>query len=301
MNVMRTAFAKVISPPSVEEAASSEDAGPVQEEARKRFQGYRTELEKRADVVTALIGSGKLLEAAKEINALSKAVRYVGNAGKEFMILGNKLTSFVEEKAADGVPITNTNLVRIHSSFTDLVEKTESGIQTAERASVIEDEIDPSRQLQRFEATKTQLLKTLMEEGYVVAKAPVIIVTTPFLRADLVKQYFNAETFQGYVILKNQVVIGVSPDFIKAYTSKKVTKKDKKHGIGYSDQALNHVLDVLREKQKSARYVIAGAPHERFRTAWLWVMPDKDLNLLRTCTSSGSLRIDKWDLSFSGV
>jgi hypothetical protein len=292
---MRNAFGKAMQ--DIDDGSS----GPAQEEARKRYQGYNAELQKRAEVVSTLITSGKLVDAAKEINALAKAVRYVGNFGKEFMVLGNKIQSFVEEKAADDERITNTNLIKINTSFEELVSKTEAGIHAAVNASANEPEIDPARQLQRFDATKTQLVKELMDVGYVVAKAPVIVVTTPFLRADVVKQYFNAELFQGYVILKGQMVIGVTPDGAARLGNKAPTKKAQKLGTGIYDKALNEILSTLNDKYKSAKYVVAGTSHERFRAAWIWVMRDKDLNLLRTCTSSGNLKIDKWDLSFSGV
>lgn len=126
-----------------------------------------------------------------------------------------------------------------------------------------------------------ELIKKANEYNVTIGKASVI----PIGNFDifLAQQYFDTEVFQGYVIFKNQMVIGIK-------------RNEEKISI-------QKVLENLNEGSNANYMLISNKPYlskeTGFNISWYWVIPEKDVKKFAHLfkQSSNNISFNSWGIS----
>jgi hypothetical protein len=174
----------------------------------------------------------------------------------------------------------------------------------------LHDALDKSgNALSKYEKSRDQIEKAILDTGFVVTYAPVMPISTPILDvARLTSNGFKSETFAGYPILHNQFVVGVSMDRIFQEVDEMLGTELKKVGKTPTEdqrQAVyDNILDSVKSRFPSQRLRPVGAPYHWYNAVWFWMLPESHYKLLKSCTISAttveSLNLKKWSFPFRG-
>lgn len=170
--------------------------------------------------------------------------------------------------------------------------------------SIIEDvttheQLDPVKDLpglnnlSDYDSDANEIQVKLNKSGVFVGHAPVLPMASPPLSQEaLKKNAFLAEDFNGYPILKKQLVVGFSNEYVQQHISKSMKR----------EAVLEELVNIVKAKYKSLKLVQVGPAAGWYGATWFWLVPDRDLGLLRKSTISGpgstSLKVSKWSFPF---
>lgn len=124
------------------------------------------------------------------------------------------------------------------------------------------------------------------KKRFIAIRIPIVAVTDPLLQKERLARFkLCDDTIFGYPFIKNQVLIGVSSDWIV---------KDFKRQVG---PAVEEMLEALEEQTKT-KYVSLGVPKLRGQVFWVWVATERDVRYLNQASLGGHFRVTGWDLPF---
>lgn len=160
---------------------------------------------------------------------------------------------------------------------------------------------------------------------YLAARAPIVFQAKsnrPITVPDLKKAGFECESLAGYPMLHNQLVLGLSPTWAVKYMKEKVTdyrvsktvdpklsklsKLLKNNSVSLSRQAQSIVNDVTAEylieliqTKVNTPLMLVALPHVEAKGLWYWLMPIREIDLLRRVGGS-NIKITSWGFAFQG-
>lgn len=174
----------------------------------------------------------------------------------------------------------------------------------------INDMLDKSgNALSKYEKSRDQIEKTMLDSGFVVTYAPVLPISTPILDVSrLNSNGFKSETFAGYPIIHDQFIVGISMDRIFQEVDDMLGVRLKDTGKTPTEEQRQEVYDNLLDSVKSKfsrqRLRPVGAPYHWYNAIWFWMLPESHYKLLKSCTISAatveSLHLKKWSFPFRG-
>lgn len=149
--------------------------------------------------------------------------------------------------------------------------------------------------LKGFEGTMNDLQTGLIRSPFYVGRAPIVPITAPILSLqNLKKNGFKADPFQGYSILHNQIVAGLSSEFVRTEMSKDPKAK--------AVDIYQEFIDVVKSKHKSLDLIQLGREVPYWSATWSWLIPSRDFKVLASSTSSGrpasSINVKSWGFPF---
>lgn len=152
--------------------------------------------------------------------------------------------------------------------------------------------------LNEYSVDLDSIKRKLINQPYFVGYTSVLPVVTPFLSMQaLTDSGFQAELYHGYTILKKQFVAGLSTDYIRKRLE---SESDRKLT---ADDVYNEFIDLIKAKHRGLNLVSLGNTVSVENCAFTWLMPDRQLRVLRTCTSAGrgskNLNIKSWGFPFT--
>lgn len=300
-------------------------------ESRHRMLGSL--LDMKAPEVRELILSRKFGAARTAIIPLMAAFQKVGPketvnsprslAAQRMLRFVNKVQSYVEVHAADNKRISNKSLNSMAMAFDMVVDQAR---QVLSETETVPDHVEDARdrrttsayepenidevriKLANFDASRDEVRRDVSKYGYTLKKVPILFNSEPFLDMVKVKRYFNADSFEGWPVLKQQIVLGMTSHYIKKKGVKFLTQKQrtlqlrdpKNPSLGWAGPLFLEMIEALNEKYPGKKYIAVAGVHVWDHASWMWVMPAKEYNLLRSCSAAPStLRVKAWSLAFS--
>jgi len=246
--------------------------------------------------------------------------------GMRFLRYANNVQSFIENATVEGHQVVPKELYVMQGAFSRICEHVEKFLAEADvtpedqapaRITGAAPELDldeVKKQLTQFDAKRHDLEKDIIKFGYSMRKVPVVLDAEPMLRRAELSKYFNCGTFEGYTILRDQIVMGMSsnlidrqsnPDYDNPNDAPRKGRLVNRHKFS-SAEVFKQMLDSLNAKYPGGRYIVIGQPKAWLgrdaleKTSWVWVMTSKDFDLLRRCSlSPGVLRVKSWQMAFS--
>lgn len=140
--------------------------------------------------------------------------------------------------------------------------------------------------LKRTKFEQKRLLD-IRKKDFVVARAPVIPVSSPALIPETLKSAgFSVERIRYYAVLQKQLVIGLSSHYMAENRGKK------------PQDLLNPILEHLRRQIGQSVAVVSGSV-KWDQGLWFWVMPQREYARLRSTVRGDSLKITNWGFAFA--
>lgn len=293
---------------------------------------------KRSQIEAALL-EGNFVEVMNHITPLAQAFRTVGprevtanasrksSLGMRFLRYANNVQSFIENAQAEGQQVVPkeryvmqgafSRICIIAEDFLSKVAVTEDDYSERSSGNEAEEKLnldEVRKQLTQYDAKRHDLEKDIIKFGYSMRKVPLVLDAEPMLRRAELSKYFNCGTFEGYTVLREQIVMGMSstlidkqsnPDYERPSDAPRKGRLVNRHKFSSAD-VFKQMLDSLNAKHANGRYIVVGQPKAWLsrdaleKTSWVWVMTSKDFDLLRRCSvSPGTLRIKSWQMAFS--
>jgi len=157
---------------------------------------------------------------------------------------------------------------------------------------------------------ESRLQTAIMRKSVVVVSdapiLPMVSLSSARLRAagigcvDLVQREGSRSTalgpqaLQGYVALTNQKVVGVSKAYIaellEGATARGAAAKEK-----LLEGAYQEVLDIFHARHPG--HEVLGEPYAWWEARWFWLMPKRELAVLRRVAGS-SFAVKRWSFAF---
>jgi hypothetical protein len=284
-------------------------------------------LESKATLVAGLLSDREFKAAKPHMQELARTFdrfdrdefrkREGLGIGTRFLHFQNAIQSHVELRASEGKRPSersvNEMVLAVKRIADQSVELLEAHAKKMKVTSAEDDEEEdkpadttwtglPEFELRKFNEKREDILRALHRHGYLLTKAPVALVTHPAIQLEKAKKFFNIEALDGYPILHDQVVIGLDGSYIKTFMAKRAESKE----FNKVQDVFNHFADLVKEKYASKNYTVVGRSALWPRTgvqkvSWLWLMPQRDFNLLRSCSFGSGLVIKNWGLAFSEI
>lgn len=139
--------------------------------------------------------------------------------------------------------------------------------------------------LKKYEKFESLLPKSLQGKAFKAIKMPIGVVTKNMLVQDkLVKSGLSTGSIEGYPVLDNQVVIGISDSFLEKHNNK-------------LSETVDEILEALEEKT-GHRYNHMGSGRLNGVVLWVWVANDRTVRQLTQASVGGSFIVKGWDFPF---
>lgn len=139
-----------------------------------------------------------------------------------------------------------------------------------------------------------------------MGRAPVVIVTNAsgvqlkqhpaaFVdRQKLIKQGFKVDNIDGYSIVQDQLVLGVSKEAFRAFNEER-KRKDK--------ISINQLLDELINRLSVATKKTYEQPVPGYSVAyngalWFWLMTQSDVNAMAKAFPGNRIKLTEWGFAF---
>jgi hypothetical protein len=143
-----------------------------------------------------------------------------------------------------------------------------------------------TQSIQKYDKFKALLPQSVGAKSFKAIKMPVGVVTkNMLLQAKLEKMHLSTGSIEGYPILDNQVVVGLSDWFLA------------KHKHDLSD-AVEEVLESIEDKT-GQRYNHMGSGRLHGNVLWVWLANDRTVRLLTQASVGGSFIVKGWDFPFT--
>lgn len=154
----------------------------------------------------------------------------------------------------------------------------------------------------QFVIDKNSLLKdslpAIKSKLFVVGRAPVVVVTdpggvrrkgmaAPFVNHKVLQtQGFKVDNLDGYAIVHEQLVIGV--------TKNKELLKSKDPVV-----VADSVLRRLEQVTKKPLALVLQKPFAYNNTWWFWAMPNREMNQFAKAFPGGHVKLNDWGFAFN--
>lgn len=188
-------------------------------------------------------------------------------------------------------------LTRFETALTAMLEE----VDQSEAPEAMEDlKHELSDELKAYEADTNSMQVKINNNGFFVGYAPVLPLVQPAFNSEALKKNgFTSARFGGYLILHKQLVAGFSNDYVKSHLSE---KEKAKGGRAAEEKILQDLVDTVTAKYKRLKLVPVAPPSGWYGATWFWLIPERDLALLRKCTMTGpnssTFKVSKWSFPF---
>lgn len=163
----------------------------------------------------------------------------------------------------------------------------------------LHDSLDPLKkevtqdQLTKFEAGENEIKTHLIRNNFFVGYTTIVPITKPRFSAEaLVRNGFKAEDFEYYALLGKQLVCGLKSEYIKEHMEKGVSATD----------VFDEFKETVLTRYKGMQLMQLGKEISWWDTSWCWLIPSRQLALLRKSTLAGgsnaNLNIQSWGFPF---
>lgn len=257
-------------------------------EPSKSREGYiRTlnEFRERCAEATRRLHSMKGISLARQIKRLTIAMQFFEDerkakvpygTGKAVRAVLNELTSLREAAYLDELTdelIDLSSTLALFTTIDSLIEK--STLKDKEEA-VEEDVFEPNLVEVLQNASAQTSLPKLNGQPFVLARVPVIPVANMSL-SKLQGRDFQVTNVGGYLMIGDQVVLGISPK------------------LGF-EQA-NEIRLRIRKQTKQKFVFVDERPSGHKGVLWYWLMRESDLMNFSTAFQNNTLKVQSWGLA----
>lgn len=299
-----------------------------------------TETEVKLKRLCTAITKAAVAERARQLGILSKAKAYVADIQQDApRTLSSKLKAVANEVNSlyDGVKTESIS----QSDFTlstgfKLVEQVEQLRAGYERKieAITADSVDTAQHLLEKLGKYKQKLPDLSKKDFGFARMPVVFTfqnkaghsSVGFTSQDLLSHLgFKSEVLDGYAVIYDQVVLGLSkdilydfeeeidiennevkkiakPKYIKERVSKftggkpgMVVKKRPKNLLDFAEE----YRKMLSEKTGINYSMVSEHSHPYHGTSYFWLMPSRDLSRFAKAFPGGHVKFSSWGFAFN--
>lgn len=119
------------------------------------------------------------------------------------------------------------------------------------------------------------------KEEFIISKTAIIPIIRGLIDFQQLKQHFEFERICGYLLLKNQSVVGFN---------KNLLKED-------GEDVIKKILKSFSKKSGRKLQLVHDAPYFLKGKLWYWVMLENELTNLGECLSTKMVQINKWTIA----
>lgn len=245
-----------------------------------------TEFRERCKEATRRLHSMHGIAPARQIKRLTLAMAFFEQerkakvpygAGKAVRAVLNELTSlreaaYLDELTDDLIDLSATNA--LFETIEMLIART---IEKSKEEEPADSVFDPNLVsiLERASA-QTTLPRLTADKPFVLARVPVIPVAT-MSQAKLQGREFNVTNVGGYLMMNEQLVLGISP----------------KEGF----DAANRIRLEIRKQTKQKLVFVDERPAGHKGALWYWLMHESDLQQFTATFPNNTLKVQSWGLA----
>lgn len=242
------------------------------------------------------IKSGKIGAAKASARLLSSNLP---SLKKDCSFFINSLTS-IQEGMADRSITKDEARKELSSSVDDLSSKLEKILKKSAKFKEADDFklgiTVPSSPSVDYTSEKTKLEASIESKGLFLGKSSLLPMTNPPLSEISLKDAgLKVDSFSGYVILRDQIVLGVSRDLLNNLVGS--TKSEKEF-----QQKKAEILQKLKEKAlnkfPNKKLVDSGLVVSWYESYWFWFMPTGYSKIFKQSTISpvevSTFSLKKW-------
>lgn len=159
-----------------------------------------------------------------------------------------------------------------------------------------------------FEKNRAAIRERIKESGVVVTSAPVLALAAPDLDVEKLKRVgFKAKSLEGYPVLQEQMVVGISVDVVLKRIPGRKMEEDGTPSKPSTPEQRNEIKDEFLEtvfaRFKARKLIQLGKEVSYEGTSWYWLVPADHVKLFKSCTTSPhtvtSLSVKSWGFPFS--
>lgn len=137
-----------------------------------------------------------------------------------------------------------------------------------------------------------RLVPKTMRNKFTVIRLPIVVLTDPWLIPEkLAAARLSDDDIFGYPFIKDQLLLGMSSEWIRS-EFKSSTPLATDHAI----QSL--YAHMAKANRNPGNLTVMGAPKARGQVTWVWICPDKTINLLHKAAIGGHFKLQNWDFPF---
>jgi hypothetical protein len=259
------------------------EPAPVKD--RAEYIASLTEFRDRYELATHRLFEMKGVDAARQIKRLTLALQFLENerrnkvpygTGKAVRAAINECVSLREaaylgELTDDLIDLSAAQA--LIGTINSLISKS----QVKDEDEAVEDAVfDPRLGALLENASAQTALPKLEGKPYVVAKVPLIPVAT-MSHTKLQNRGFAATNAGGYLIIADQIVLGVAP----------------KSGIEQADEFRR----ALRRETRQKLVFVDQRPAGHKGVLWYWMMRESDLQSFLAAFPNNALKLQSWGLA----
>ena len=226
----------------------------------------------------------------------------------------NTLTSVEEGTASGDLSVMGarselkTAYLEYKTSVENILESLVIPSQEDEKRSLT-DVLNRSKEtLLSFEKNRAAVRERIKESGVVVTSAPVLALASPDLDVEKLKRVgFKAKSLEGYPVLQEQMVVGISVDVVLKRIPGRKLEEDGTPSKPSTPEQRNEIKDEFLEtvfaRFKSRKLIQLGKEVSYEGTSWYWLVPADHVKLFKSCTTSPhtvtSFSVKSWGFPFS--
>lgn len=245
------------------------------------------EFRARCEVATRRLHAMKGIDKARQIRRLTLAMTFFEDERKAKVPYGtgravravlNELTSLREAAYLGELTDALIDLSATDALFETIDALTEKAVEKSNEEEQPSDSVfDPNivSILERASA-QTTLPKLTDEKPFVLARVPVIPVAS-MSYAKLQSRDFNVTNVGGYLMVNDQIVLGISP----------------KQGF----DAANRIRIEIRKQTKQKLVFVDERPTGHKGALWYWLMRESDLQQFMAAFPNNTLKVQSWGLA----
>lgn len=287
-------------------------AGPTEEQVTAKAEArvkalieLKAKLQRATLAVSELYMSDKPTQMKKLTASLKKVKELADNkppvgVKKHLTACINELTSLREGVYIGAATKKTLSIVACADAVAEiavLIDQTKARVKQAKvESGAADDELyteEVEKVIQRNAKDATRL-ESLKNRPFVISRVPIIPIATGLSTEALKRKGFKIETISNYVVMHNQLVIGINKEQLKL-------KREKEGKSIDTEKWQTAILKILRmiSKQIGSKVVLVDEkPYGAQGGAWFWVMPEKELNAFASCFSSKTVKLQRFGFAF---
>lgn len=251
----------------------------------------------------------KLTTARKRVVAILDEGAPVG-VSKHLKACLNELTS-LREGVAIGTATTKKQLAIF--SCTEAVTHVEQLIGTTKTklaahnrtvAGIADDPLfQPGDEIENIlEQTSKEgkALPSVKGKAFAIARVPVVVIPAKgFLDVDALKRGgFKVDRISDYALIHNQLVLGINPqELIKLNKGQREQGKEIPRSQWLA--AATKVKAIIEKQLKVKLAIVDEKPYGAAGGAWFWLMPDREIVLLKNAFPGKAVHVKSWGFAFN--
>lgn len=156
----------------------------------------------------------------------------------------------------------------------------------------------------KYTKFKREMPKTIKGKPYLAIRMPIIVIVNGI--PDILKLRRTGlcdDMLFGYPILKNQVLVGMSNDWLKENYSQKTktsVRQDGEKNVKFDLEAAGGRIAQDIKKRTGRSYLMMEGTHgfDSPDIHWAWFASSQELNRLNGTTGTGTFAVREWTLPF---